>query len=278
MTVPTQGEDDQQGRKKVALLVLAALAMAALLAWMAFGGGDSKASPSPTSAASTPEVSAGSNGPGVGGGEASGKASKEPTEATPEPTFGNTPAPNPSVTYKGGDADENIKDEGAAPGFTPSSARKAESGDDAKAKQVIADVIPSWASNDTSEGNDLDHWSPQWQGSKSSHAASFRFQSQREYLSLWGGLSRMGVSALDAKIVSQEKLWNAGSHSLWRVTVKRSLKSNYGQSGLNSTEQVTWDILVKQDAGDEFKVANFADPKPANKKSKTFYLPEGIAE
>lgn len=268
-TPPPTSDDNR--RAKVMLLV--SIPVIALLVWVLLAkpfGGDDQATPAATPTP-TGEVSApGQQGGGGGGGDATEPAG---VEETPEPVFGNTPAPNPTETYVGDDADHD-HDDAAPPGFEPTSDRAPEPGDEEDGRAALEAIIPLWASNDTSRGNDMEHWGPTWQGKPGGSAALYA-QSRHEYLNLWGGLSRMGVSALDARLVSDKQLWNVGSHSLWRVTVERDLKSNHGQPGLDGSERVTWDLLIKQD-GSDFEVIAFADPKPENEKPETFYyFPRG---
>lgn len=261
-------QPEPSGRTKQ-VLILAAVVLAAVLmgVLMVRGGGEQNAPAA--SATPTSEVEANPQGSGV-----AGSSTEEPeVEEEPEAVFGQTAAPNPTEDFEGTDADEELEPP-KAPAFEPSSDREPEDGDEERAREVLERILPAWASNDTSQGNSLETWTPGWQGEEGVGVAFYR-QSTLQYRDLWQGLTLLGASAVDGRVTSAEQLWNVGSHSLWRVDVERDLESNHGQTISPGTETITWDFLVNQD-GEVFELEAFTDPSPENEDPATFYVSEDL--
>ena len=80
------------------------------------------------------------------------------------------------------------------------------------------------------------------------------------------------AKVLDVKV--DKELWNVGSHSMHRVSVKRSITSDTTGKEIMQ-ETVSWDILVAQDeeGEDGFVLSYFTDPDKTHTKPETFYLP-----
>jgi hypothetical protein len=233
------------------------LVVAALLAWLAIarpgddtGKGMGTNPPSPPTVVTPPT----SHSP----------SSKPAGQTTPQE------APTP---YEGDDADSLIEGNDGPPGFEPTSDRKPQQGDATAAKQALAAVLPSWASNSFSNGMSMDDWGRTFQSNASS-SSKFYNQSRQSFNLLWNGAFTQGYRAEKATLVSRKELWNVGSHSLWRVTIKRDL-APLRDNGLGaSSEELTWDFLIRQDVpGGKPVLVAFSDPLAANEKPETFYLP-----
>lgn len=183
-----------------------------------------------------------------------------------------SPSPSPTKTYTGTDAEHDI--EGGDAGFTATTDREPESGDADAAKAVIQEVVPRWAGIDlTGQGIAPDTWAKDV-ARPGGVNSSFTAWSQTRFYDLWGGVIQMEASAnvLDVKV--DKELWNVGSHSMWRVSVTRSITSDDSGDEV-ARETVSWDILVAQDEeGEDGPVlAYFAKPNKAHEKPETFYLP-----
>lgn len=183
-----------------------------------------------------------------------------------------TPTPTNPEEYTGTDAEFDFEDENA--GFTSTTDRKPESGDAAKAKKVISEVMPRWAGIDLSgAGIAPDSWAKEVARPGGVDSA-FTAWSQTNFYDLWGGVIQMEASAEVIEVKADKELWNVGSHSMWRVSVKRSIVSdNTGKEIMQET--VSWDILVAQDeeGEDGFVLSYFASPDKNHEKPETFYLP-----
>ena len=203
-------------------------------------------------------------------GDSAPKAEAPPvTENTSETP---TPTPTNKKDYDGSDAKFDFDDENA--GFTSTTDRKPESGDAGKAKKVINDVMPRWAGIDlTGDGIAPDTWA-KGVARPGGVDPTFKAWSQTKFYDLWGGVIQMQASAkvLDVKV--EKELWNVGSHSMHRVSVKRSIISDStGEEIMQET--VSWDILVAQDeeGEDGFVLSYFDEPDKTHTKPETFYLP-----
>lgn len=199
-----------------------------------------------------------------------------PPTAEAPPAVGDvseSPTPEPSNTeeYTGSDAEFDVKDEYV--GFTATTDRKPESGDADKAKKVINEVVPRWAGIDLSgSGVAPDTWAKDVARPGGVDSA-FTAWSQTNFYDLWGGVIQMKASAKVIEVKADKELWNVGSHSMWRVSVKRSIVSN-GTGEEVMQETVSWDVLVAQEVDEEgFVLSYFASPDKAHEKPKTFYLP-----
>lgn len=194
--------------------------------------------------------------------------------ATPTASPSTSPTPAPDLTqYDGTDADlDGPFDRDDRPSFQPTSDRRPQPGDEAAARDALAQVVPKWATNDTRGGNTFDRWAASWRDAPAASGA-FRSASQRNMMALWAALSRMESSAINGRITAQRQLWNAGSHSLWRVTVERDIEPNQPLGTPARPDRITWDILVRQDT-ERFELVTFVPPHPDNEKPVTFRLPK----
>lgn len=210
--------------------------------------------------------------------EAEAEASSAPSAVAPSipestQTPSSTPTPTPTETYSGSDADFDF--EGVTPGgFTETTDRKPQSGDAGKARKVLNDVLPRWGGIDLSgDGIAPDSWAKEV-ARPGGVNSDFTAWSQTKFYDLWGGVIQMGASAKVNNVKVDKELWNVGSHSMWRVSITRSIVSDNTDQEIVK-ETVSWDILVSQDEeGEEgFVLAYFASPDKANEKPETFYLP-----
>lgn len=207
--------------------------------------------------------------------EIAAESSSAPSAEAPpvaESTTTPTPAPTQTEEHTGDDAEFDFDDENA--GFTSTTDRKPESGDAGKAKAVINEVMPRWAGIDlTGNGIAPDSWAKEVARPGGVDSA-FTAWSQTNFYDLWGGVIQMGASAEVLSVKADKELWNVGSHSMWRVSVTRSITNDStGEEIMQET--VTWDILVAQDEeGEEgFVLSYFALPDKSHEKPETFYLP-----
>lgn len=210
---------------------------------------------------------------------ASGVAAEETTEpsaeapaVTTESPTASTPAPTPTETHTGDDAEFDFDDENA--GFKATTDRKPKPEDANEAKKVLADTLPRWGGIDLS-GNGIapDSWAKKIARPGGIDPA-FKAWSQTKFYDLWGGIIQMGASAEVRDVKIDKELWNVGSHSMWRVSITRSvINDDTGDEVMQET--VSWDILVAQDDEDEdgFVLSYFAIPNKDNEKPETFYLP-----
>lgn len=203
-----------------------------------------------------------------------------PAEAPAVQDNTQTSTPTPTKTYTGNDSDYDVKDE--YKGFTSTTDRKPQKGDEAAAKKVIEEVMPRWAGIDlTGNGIAPDTWAKDVARPGGVNSAFTAWSQTKFYDELWGGVVQMRASAKVLDVNAEEELWNVGSHSMWRVSVKRAITNN--SSGEEMTrETVSWDILVALDEtntqGEEKGekgplLAYFSETDKANKKPETFYLP-----
>lgn len=180
-------------------------------------------------------------------------------------------APTPTKTEKhtGNDAKFDFDDEKA--GFKATTARKAESGDADAAKKALTETLPRWGGIDLSgDGIAPDSWAKEV-ARPGGMTSAFEAWSQTEFYDLWGGIIQMGASAEVLNVKVDKELWNVGSHSMWRVSITRSVTNDEsGDEMLQET--VTWDILVAQDE-DGFVLDYFVAPDKSHEKPETFYLP-----
>lgn len=202
------------------------------------------------------------------------EATAPSAEAPPVTTPSQAPSPTPTETqeYTGTDADFDFEE--GNEGFTATTDRKPQSGDADKAKQVINEVVPRWAGIDlTGNGIAPDSWAKEV-ARPGGVDPTFTAWCQTNFYDLWGGVIQMGASAKVIDVKVDKELWNVGSHSMWRVSVTRSIVSDStGKEIIQET--VSWDILVSQDDKDEdgFVLSYFATPDKAHEKPETFYLP-----
>lgn len=183
-----------------------------------------------------------------------------------------TPSPTPTEKHTGDDAEFDFDDENA--GFKATTDRKPQSGDAAAAKKVLRETLPRWGGIDLSgDGIAPDSWAKEI-ARPGGMSPAFTAWSQTKFYDLWGGIIQMGASAevLDVKV--EKELWNVGSHSMWRVSITRSV-TNDGSGDEMLQETVSWDILIAQDeeGEDGFVLDYFAAPDKSHKKPETFYLP-----
>lgn len=202
--------------------------------------------------------------------EPTAPTAEAPTVSSPSPTP--TPSPTQTEEWTGTDADFDF--EAGDAGFTATTDREPQSGDADEAKEVLSEVLPRWGGIDLSgTGIAPDSWAKEVARPGGVDSA-FTAWCQTNFYDLWGGVIQMGASAkvLDVKV--DKELWNVGSHSMWRVSITRSIVSDStGQEIIQET--VSWDILVSQDAEGEdgFVLSYFATPDKAHEKPETFYLP-----
>lgn len=191
-----------------------------------------------------------------------------PQTTAPEPTA----SPTPTETHTGDDADFDFDDENA--GFKATTDRKPDSGDADAANKVLQDVLTRWGGIDLSgQGIAPDSWAKDI-ARPGGTTSQFTAWSQTEFYSLWGGVIQMEASAEVVDVKVDKELWNVGSHSMWRVSITRSITSDdSGEEILRET--VTWDILVAQDeeSADGPLLDYFAAPDKTHEKPETFYLP-----
>lgn len=247
----------------VALFVL----IVALIFGLWRSSGDSSASPGSPSPTQSRESAAGDAPGPVGGGAPPSEAE---TSSTPGPTSTSTVPPS---EWDGSDAGkENSHGDdltGTLSPWKPGSDRKPAASDQSKAKAVLSRVVPTWANADLSEDTSADAWIKTWSSLEGASSALVG-ESNTRYLSLWRGVIQSDASVRGSKIVSAKQLWNAGSDSLWRVTVRRQAVSNSGDTSFGGPEEITWDFQIKQDGPDGFELVNFLDPRKANEKPKTY--------
>lgn len=208
------------------------------------------------------------------GGDTTGltEQSQVPAAPPPSPSDGlQTLTPEEAESYDGTDVGRNYEDM-PLPGFQATSDREPQDGDEAAAKKVIEDAIPGWATLNTREGTSAASWEESFR-QDAGISGDFTSRSLLAFDDLWGGAFQMDVSVNDASITKQEELWNIGSHSLWRVTVERTLVPNLDGVDGERTEEVTWDFLIEQNDEGSQLVA-FADPSEDNEEAKTFRIPE----
>lgn len=230
------------------------------LIWLGVKGGDTKSPGSDATASAT--------------GSALIQPSTDPS-SSPTATPSSTPIPSQldPKKYTGGDAEH--ADDGRtapAPGFTATSDRKPQATDAEAAKKAMGSVLPLWGSNDFADGMSMDTWGASFRTAPGSSVKLYN-QSRQTFNLLWNGAFTSGYAVKDATLVSSKELWNAGSHSLWRVTIKRNLVPLLNTGAPASSEELTWDFLIKQDDPSGVVVVAYADPLPANLSQKTFYLP-----
>lgn len=156
---------------------------------------------------------------------------------------------------------------GTATSAPVSEARKPEAFDREQDRAVLGDVIPRWATLDTSRGIGWARWEPNVIGPYVT--PDFVDLSRSSMTGLWSGAARLGLSAEGATIESGTELWNSGPRSLWRISVARTMTPNDGGAGWSET--VTWDFLIEH--GEPRQVAAFLTPENANKDPDTFEVP-----
>lgn len=206
-------------------------------------------------------------------GPAGGAASPTEAETSTTPSSATPSRSAPPSHWDGSDAGKGNSHHdnltGTLSPWEPRSDRKPAKTDTVKAKAVLEQVVPAWANADLSDDTSAGHWIKTWSG-KSGSSGAFVGQSNTRYLSLWRGAIQSNASVRGSKIISAKPLWNAGSDSLWRVTVRRQVVSNLGNKGFGGPEEVTWDFQVRQDKPEGFELVNFLDPSKANEKPRTY--------
>lgn len=193
-----------------------------------------------------------------------------PPSTEPEPS--DSPAPTPTEKHTGSDADFDLGD--GYLGFQPTTDRKPDSGDAAAAEAVLQEVLPRWGGIDLSgTGIAPDTWAKDV-ARPGGVTSRFTAWSQTEFYTLWGGVIQMGASAEVTSVKVDKELWNNGSHSMWRVSITRSV-INDGTGKEMLSETVTWDVLISQDeeGANGPMLDYFASPDKSHEKPETFYLP-----
>lgn len=201
--------------------------------------------------------------------EAQAPAVIEDDEPTAAPS---TAPPEERETWTGTDAEFDFEAE--HPGFTSTTDRKAEAGDKDAATAVLNDVLPRWGGIDlTGAGIAPDAWAKEV-ARPGGVTATFTAWSQTEFYELWGGVIQMGASAEVLSVKAEKELWNVGSHSMWRVSITRSI-TNDATGDEIMQETLKWDILIAQDEDGEDGplLTYFAAPDKSHEKAETFYLP-----
>lgn len=211
-----------------------------------------------------------SSGSTSGSGSSSGSNGSRSEASTGLGTGTNSPGkvePSPQGTIPGEGKD-------STEGFISTSSRPPQSEDSQKGKEVLSAVIPLWASNSFEDGTSASSWVESFAASEGS-SDTFVSMSREQFAALWGGANALGYAVKAAKVTSTEYLWNVGSHSLWRVTVERDLVPLARDGVDESTEEVTWDFLVRQegDAQDtQVSLVAFLDPAKEHERPETFRL------
>ena len=214
-----------------------------------------------------------------------GATTPAPSAASSAPIAVTSVAPPPAATsaapeplppqYDGTDDFEDGHDHGGEvlevepPGFEATSDREAAPGDAAAAKAVLDSVIPKWAALDTSKVITPDQWVESW-ASMDGVSPEFAQRTLLGFDDLWSGVVLFDGSAKATAVTVDKELWNIGSHSLWRVTVRQDIVSNLDGT-VEAHEALTWDFLVGQDDGGSTLVA-YTPARAANEKPETFYL------
>lgn len=188
-------------------------------------------------------------------GPSTGPSVTQPTVQVPtQPTLpSNTTSspgsasPSPTSTQSGGEDSDSTDDPSTPTSPSPSatSTRSPGAKDDARAKELLAAVVPKWAQMDLTKTYDAETWANTWDSNEGVTNA-FLGYSKDQFIAMFGGAMQSSVSLLDAKIVKQERLWNTGDRSLWRVTIERKVV-RLEDGVTTNTETVTWDFLIDQD-------------------------------
>lgn len=192
----------------------------------------------------------------------------EQNDSEPE----SSPSPTEDETEEE-EEDEDEEENGDSSGFDPSdSEREPQDEDEDAGRQVLEAVLPTWAEIDTTEGVQIPAWSDPI-SEMDEVDGQFIGHSRTNFNQLFGGAVQMDVSLENATLVSDEHLWNIGSHSLWRVTIERDLVPNREGFWEGATEEETWDFLIVQDE-DGYRLEAFVDDDDSNEDPETFDLPE----
>lgn len=204
----------------------------------------------------------------------------DPTAVTTAPPAPDAPTSTPSATAEETHSDDDGHDHANEPDysnielppFPRSSDRKVSGGDAAAAKEALAAATKVWGGIDLTAPDLPASWLDRLR-STPEIGPGFVSASNREYFVLWGGAIQSNSSVKNARLVNAKPLWNLGSDSLWRVTIRRDVVDNAGNKALNTTDEVTWDFQVLQPEAGAFTVVNFRKPSADSKNPRTYNSP-----